>query len=118
MGPETARACGGLPHDEVVGVAKLVPSLESLFSPSETKEKQTLSLGCAGMSQTPLGVQRVCAIEKAYAHVSAPKKGQAESKLRFLLQIFAYFSPSMQMRVWELGTFTENPQETPESQRQ
>ena len=59
-GLETARWGGGLPREGVVA-EKFVPSLESLSSLG-FEEK---NLGCpgnfAGMSQTPGGVQKVCA---------------------------------------------------------
>ena len=69
---------GGPPHEEVVA-EKFVPSLESLSSLGFVEK----NLGCpehfAGMSQTPGGVQKVCA-KKVHAHLAFPreKKGREE----------------------------------------
>ena len=70
LGPETARWGGGLPREGVVA-EKFVLSLESLSSLGFGER----NLGCpenfAGMSQTPWGVQKLCA-EKVRVHFSFP----------------------------------------------
>ena len=61
LGPETARWGGGLPLERLVA-ENFVPALESLSSLGFEER----NLGCpgnvAGMSRTPGGVQKVCAL--------------------------------------------------------
>ena len=59
LGPETAGWGGGLPC-EGVGVEKVVPSLESLFSLGFEGGSLACPGNFAGMSRTPGGVQKVC----------------------------------------------------------
>ena len=71
LGQETARWGGGLPREGVVA-EKFVPALESLSSLGFEQR----NLGCpgnfVGMSQTHVGVQKVCA-KKVRAHFSFPR---------------------------------------------
>ena len=71
LGP--ARWGGGLPREGVVA-EKFGPSLESLSSLGFEER----NLGCpgkfAGMSRTPVGVQKACA-KRVCAHFSFPRSG-------------------------------------------
>ena len=60
LGPETARWGGGFPLEGVVA-EKFVPSLESLSSLGFEERNLQCPGNFAGMSQTPGGVQKVCA---------------------------------------------------------
>ena len=70
LGPETARWGGGLPREGVVA-KNSVPALETLSSLGFEERNPGCPGNFAGMSQTPGGVQKVCA-KKLRAHFSFP----------------------------------------------
>ena len=70
LGPETARWGGGLPRKGVVD-ENFVPALETLSSLGFEERNPGCPGNFAGMSQTPGGVQKVCA-KKLRAHFSFP----------------------------------------------
>ena len=70
LGPETARWGGGLPREGVVAET-FVPALETLSSLGFEERNPGYPGNFAGMSQTPGGVQKVCA-KKLRAHFSFP----------------------------------------------
>ena len=79
-GPETARWSGAL-HREGVVAEKCGPSLESLSSLGFEERNLVCPGNFAGMSQTPAGVQKVCAKKSSCAYILlSPCRTRGEAK--------------------------------------